>query len=142
MQSHRGFSACTVRQANGVSVPHWPTATTRRSPAAARAGRVDEINGAPTTAPVATPARFKNARRLRDRAMARRPPASECGRMVTSAPRACQRRQPTRRPTILLAAHGQPEADLAPVAEAGATRGARRGGGAPALAPEPERLRE
>src|SRR5882724_9660612 len=82
MQSQRGFSACTVRQANGVSVPHCPTATTRRSPAAARAGRVDEINGAPMTAAVAAPARFKNARRSRDRAMIWRPPASECGRMV------------------------------------------------------------
>ena len=38
-QSHRGFSACTWRQANGVSVPHCPTATTSRSLwAAARDG--------------------------------------------------------------------------------------------------------
>src|SRR6266849_487384 len=101
MQSHRGFSACTVRQAKGVSVPHWPTATTRRSPAAARAGRVDEMSGAPTTAAVAAPARFKNARRLRDPAMVMSSD-NECGRMVTSVRRACQRRQPIERPSILL----------------------------------------
>src|SRR5262252_6005289 len=102
MQSHRGFSPWVDRQANGVSVPHCPTATTRRSPAAARAGRVGESSGAPTTAAVAVPARFKNARRSRDPAMMTRPPARECARMVTSARRACQRRQPARRLSILV----------------------------------------
>src|SRR6267142_4993415 len=101
MQSHRGFSAWTVLQANGVSVPHCPTATTRRSPAAARAGRVRETSGAPTTAAVAAPARFKNARRLRDPAM-----VTSSGKRVwpdgKSARRACQRRQPRRRLSILV----------------------------------------
>ena len=68
MQSHRGFSAWTVRQANGVSVPHCPTATTRRSPAAAVA-RVDGMSGAPMTAAAAVPARLRNARRSIDPAI-------------------------------------------------------------------------
>src|SRR5262249_51507495 len=103
MQSHRGFSDCTVRHANGVSVPHWPTATTRRSPAAARAGRDGERIGAPTAAAVAAPAaaRFKNARRSRDTAM-----ATSSGKRMwpdgKSARRPCQRRQPSRRPSILV----------------------------------------
>ena len=67
MQSHRGFSAWTVRQANGVSVPHCPTATTRRSLAAA--ARVDGTSGAPMTAAAAVPARLRNARRSIDPAI-------------------------------------------------------------------------
>ena len=41
MQSQSVFSDWLERQANGVSMPHWPTATTRRSPCAtAREGRM------------------------------------------------------------------------------------------------------
>src|SRR5215467_10516135 len=101
MQSHSGFSPWVERQANGVSVPHCPTATTRRSPAAARAGRLGESSGAPMTAAVAAPARFKNARRSRDPAMVTSS-GKRCGRMVTSARRACQRRQPAPRLSILV----------------------------------------
>jgi len=49
-----GFSAWTVRQANGVSVPHCPTATTRRSLAAL--ALLPVTSGAPMRAVVAAPA--------------------------------------------------------------------------------------
>src|SRR5947199_5222722 len=64
MQSHSVFSDWLERQANGVSMPHWPTATTSRSPAPTRDGA---SNGAPTRATAAVvPARFRNVRRSID----------------------------------------------------------------------------
>src|SRR2546427_9631760 len=68
MQSHRGFSAWTERQANGVSVPHCPTATTRRSPAAA--ARLVPMSVAPVRAAAAVPPSLRNARRSIDPAIA------------------------------------------------------------------------
>src|SRR5262249_45301847 len=62
MQSHRGFSDCTVRHAKGVSMPHCPTATTTGSLPAARARDV-LTSGAPMTAVAATPVCLRNARR-------------------------------------------------------------------------------
>src|SRR5262245_4667469 len=66
-QSHRHFSLWVERQANGVSVPHCPTATTSRSRPCAipRPGRT---SGAPAKA-AAVAARFRNVRRSIGRAM-------------------------------------------------------------------------
>src|SRR5438093_7146956 len=61
MQSHRVFSDWLERHANGVSMPHWPTATTSRSPAPARDGA---RSGAPARLTRAVvPARARNVRR-------------------------------------------------------------------------------
>src|SRR5262245_58598895 len=62
MQSHSGFSDCTLRHARGVSMPHCPTATTTRSPQAARA-RAVLTSGAPMMAVAATPACRRDVRR-------------------------------------------------------------------------------
>src|SRR2546426_10689463 len=64
MQSHRVFSDWLERHANGVSIPHCPTATTRRSPAAQ--ARDGEMNGPPMSAAALVEAPFRNARRLID----------------------------------------------------------------------------
>src|SRR5882724_404839 len=64
MQSHSVFSDWLERQANGVSIPHCPTATTRRSPAAPT--RDGEMNGAPTSAAAVVEAPLRNARRSND----------------------------------------------------------------------------
>src|SRR5262249_37189018 len=64
--SHRHFSDWLVRQANGVSMPHCPTATTRGSPAA----DAREARGAGRTPPPAAHAlRLRNVRRSTSRAM-------------------------------------------------------------------------
>ena len=47
-----------VHRANGVSVPHCPTATTRRS--AAAVARPDQMRGAAMTAAAAVPVRLRN----------------------------------------------------------------------------------
>src|SRR6185312_1358901 len=63
-QSHKVFSDWLERHANGVSMPHCPTATTRRSPAAT--ARDGLTSGAPATAAAAAEAPTRNARRWMD----------------------------------------------------------------------------
>src|SRR5262245_34071612 len=62
MQSHRGFSDCTLRHAKGVSRPHCPTATTTRSAPAARARDV-LTSGAAMMAAAAMWVCLRNVRR-------------------------------------------------------------------------------
>src|SRR5882724_4573256 len=70
-QSHRVFSDWLERHANGVSIPHCPTATTRRSPAAR--AREGVMSGAAASAPAAADAPLRNVRRWIDWAMVRPP---------------------------------------------------------------------
>src|SRR2546427_3656954 len=68
-QSHSGFSLWVERHANGVSVPHCPTATTSRS-RPCPAPRPGRMSGVPAVTAAALPARFRKVRRSIGRAMA------------------------------------------------------------------------
>src|SRR5678815_3148808 len=59
--SHKGFSACVFRQGSGVSVPHWPTATTSRSLCAE--ARERRTKGPPAARSAAAPACLRKTRR-------------------------------------------------------------------------------
>src|SRR5262249_44373196 len=67
MQSQSVFSDWLVRQAKGVSMPHCPTATTRRSLCATAPG--GRMSGTPpASAMAAMPPLWRNSRRLTDAA--------------------------------------------------------------------------
>src|SRR5438093_6502093 len=98
MQSHSVFSDWLERQANGVSIPHCPTATTRRSPAAP--ARDGDMNGPPRSAAALVEAPFRNARRLIDWAIVLPPRSPSIAGGVGWDGNACAEHAPVSTPAI------------------------------------------
>src|SRR5436309_2183538 len=96
MQSHSVFSDWLERQANGVSIPHCPTATTRRSPAAP--ARDGDMNGPPRSAAALVEAPFRNARRLIDWAIVLPPRSPSIAGGVGRDGNACAEHAPVSTP--------------------------------------------